>query len=170
MTGIIDAANVDLKSFSDAFYQRVCGARLQPVLEAIRGMYNAGILVEVTTLVVPDQNDSDEELGEIARFIASVSPDIPWHISRFHPDYEMQDTWITPEEALYRAVRLGEEAGLRYLYVGNSPGGQYEDTACPHCGGTVVHRRGFSVQKIDLDGNHCGHCSNALPFVVDGRN
>jgi len=127
MRGLIDAANVDLKSFSDEFYREHCGARLQPVLDTIGAMHQAGIHVEVTTLVVPGQNDSEPEL---ASFLAGISRDLPWHVTRFHPDYQV--TWIepTPVETIRRAVQIGREAGLRFVYAGNLRLPEAKDTLC----------------------------------------
>ncbi len=165
MKGVIDAANVDLKAFRDATYRKVCGARLQPVLDAITLLHEAGIWVEVTTLVVPGQNDSPSELRDIAHFIAGVSPDMPWHISRFHPDYKMMDVGPTPKETLLRAVEVGKEEGLHYVYVGNLPGAGHEDTHCPSCGQTVIRRFGYSVRN-ELRGDTCPHCGATLAMVV----
>ena len=140
----LDAANVDLKAFRDETYKKVCGARLQPVLDSLKKMKEPDIWVEVTTLVVPGMNDSDAELSEISRFIASeLGVETPWHVSRFHPDYKMYDRGPTPETALRRAYELGREAGLLYVYVGNLPGARLEDTHCPNCDRTVVERWGF---------------------------
>ena len=165
MKGVIDAANVDLKAFRDATYRKVCGARLQPVLDAIRLMHEAGIWVEVTTLVVPGQNDSPTELRDIAHFIAGVSPDMPWHISRFHPDYKMLNLEPTPRDTLLRAAEIGKEEGLRYVYVGNLPGTGYEDTHCPSCGRAVIRRYGYSVRS-ELHGDKCPQCGTALPVIT----
>src|SRR4030042_3979939 len=129
----LDAANVDLKGFREEAYKKVCGARLEPVLDSIRLMRGLGIWVEVTTLVVPGMNDGDEKLAAIARFIASVSPEIPWHISRFHPDYKYDQTPATPVETLRKAAALGKEVGLKFIYIGNV-WGESEDTVCPRWG------------------------------------
>jgi pyruvate formate lyase activating enzyme len=115
----LDAANVDLKSFRDEFYRRVCKGRLEPVLEAIAGLKERGIWVEVTTLIVPGKNDSEEELRDIAEFISGVSPEIPWHISRFYPQYEYGDSEATPLETLWKAEAIGREAKLRHIHLGN---------------------------------------------------
>ncbi len=131
MAGLIDAANVDLKAFTDDFYRRQCGGRLQPVLDAIAAMHAAGIHVEVTTLVVPERNDSEEQLGGIARFLADLSPDIPWHISRFHPDYRETGLPPTPMESMRRAEAAGREAGLHYVYLGNVLAGRQPGHALP---------------------------------------
>jgi len=166
MKGVIDAANVDLKSFSDAFYRTVCSARLRPVLEAIRLMYEAGMHLEVTTLVVPKQNDSEEELTQIAAFIAEISPDIPWHVSRFYPNYQDHSTPATPRETIRKATRIGREQGLRYVFAGNLPGEGDEDSVCPHCGHVVIVRSGYSIHARRLKGHHCGNCGTALPIVI----
>jgi pyruvate formate lyase activating enzyme len=164
MTGVVDAANVDLKAFTDEFYRELCGARLGPVLESIPAMHAAGVHVEVTTLVIPGRNDSEEELRKIAGFVAGVSPDVPWHVSRFHPDYELTDADWTPAESLERAVRAGREAGLRYVYVGNVASGE-TDTACPSCGTAVIRRRGYATAVAALEGSKCAVCGSALPVV-----
>ncbi len=165
MKGVIDAANVDLKAFRDATYRAVCGARLQPVLDAIQLLHRAGVWVEVTTLVVPGQNDGDAELRDIARFVASVSRDMPWHISRFHPDYRMLDRAATPRGTLLRAAEIGRDEGLRYVYVGNLPGTGHEDTHCPACGQVVIQRLGYSVRSA-LKGQACPYCGERLAVIV----
>ena len=165
MKGAIDAANIDLKAFRDSTYRKVCGARLDPVLDSIRLMHEAGIWLEITTLVIPGENDDPGELRDIARFIAGVSKDMPWHISRFHPDYKMMDTRATPPETLERAAAIGKEEGLRYVYIGNLPGAGHEDTFCPSCGRVVVQRLGYSVHS-SLRGDRCSHCGAQLPLVL----
>ena len=160
----LDAANVDLKAFRDETYRRVCGARLEPVLESIRLMRELGVWVEVTTLVVPGMNDSRAELGDIARFIAGVSVDMPWHVSRFHPDYKYTDTPATPVETLDLARDLGKQAGLRYIYVGNIRG-EGENTACPQCGRELIGRTGFTVTKNEVRGGACPHCGTHIAGV-----
>jgi pyruvate formate lyase activating enzyme len=166
MTGVIDAANVDLKSFSDEFYRKVCSAHLLPVLEAIRLMHQAGMHLEITTLVVPDKNDSEDELMQIASFIADISPDIPWHVSRFHPNYHDLTTPPTPRATIRAATRIGREEGLRYVFAGNLPGEGDEDTVCPHCGEVAIARSGYSIRAIRLKGNRCGNCGEVLPVVI----
>jgi pyruvate formate lyase activating enzyme len=160
----LDAANVDLKSFRDETYKKICGARLQPVLDSIRLMRELGIWVEVTTLVVPDLNDGDQEIGEIVRFIASVSPEIPWHISRFHPDYKYDQTPATPLETLRRARLLGNEAGLKYIYIGNV-WGESENTNCPQCGKALIRRSGFSIEENRVRGGKCSFCGSPVAGV-----
>ncbi len=165
MTGLIDAANIDLKSFSDDFYRSQCHGHLEPVLNSIRSMHEAGIHVEVTTLVVTGLNDSEDELRQIASFIAGVSRDMPWHISRFHPDYKELDNVPTPMSAIERAVRVGEEQGLRYIYVGNVRDTERQHTRCPECGTTVIRRSIMRVVDHNLAHGKCGACGAALPIV-----
>ena len=162
----LHAANVDLKSFSDQFYVKNCGARLQPVLDTLRAMKKRGIWLEVTTLVVPGQNDSAEELRELAAFLAKeVGVDTPWHVSRFRPEYEMMDAPQTPTETLRRAREMGLEAGLRYVYEGNVPGSDGENTYCYSCHRRLIHRFGFSiVENVVGPGSRCTYCG----AVIDG--
>ena len=160
----LDAANVDLKAFKDETYKKVCKARLAPVLDSIRRMKALGIWVEVTTLVVPGLNDGDDELAGIARFIASVDPDIPWHVSRFHPDYEYTDAPATPVATLERALAVGKREGLRYVYVGNV-GGFDENTHCPSCGKVLVGREGYRVGRNALKGSNCPSCGTRIAGV-----
>ena len=163
----LDAANVDLKGFTDEFYRRTCGAQLQPVLDSIRLMHQMGILVEVTTLIVPGHNDGDEELRQIARFLADISLDLPWHISRFVPHHKMTDVPPTPVETLHRAAEIGYETGLRYVYAGNVPGNRYENTYCPNCGEIAIQRFGYHTQ-LKLDGDRCKNCGHQLALVTEG--
>jgi pyruvate formate lyase activating enzyme len=162
----LDAANVDLKAMSDRFYREICGARLQPVQETLRELWGRGIWVEVTTLLIPHQNDTVEELRALARFLASISPDLPWHVSGFHPAYRLTKEPPTPAASLHEARRIGLEEGLRYVYTGNIPGSGGEDTRCPGCGRTVVTRRGFSVLQthLSLQGT-CASCGAPVPGI-----
>jgi pyruvate formate lyase activating enzyme len=162
---VLHAANVDLKSFSDSYYRKVCGATLAPVLDTIRRMRERGIWVEVTTLIVPGRNDSDEELTALARWLASVDRDVPWHVSAFHPTYRMLDVPPTRAGALHRAARIGQQAGLRHVYTGNVPGDSWEDTACPACGRPLVRRRGFAVLENALVDGRCPACRFAVAGV-----
>jgi len=158
MAKFVDAANIDLKSFSETFYQKICGAKLAPVLESIKLIHKAGIWLEITTLVVPDQNDSEKELAQIAKFIASVDRNIPWHISRFHPDFKMTDSYPTPLETLEKAYQIGKKAGLKYIYLGNVITETGENTFCPKCGALAIRRTGYLTEVLGVDKN--GNCSN----------
>lgn len=166
MAGVIDAANVDLKAFDDRFYRERCRARLAPVLKAIRTMHEHGIFIEITTLVVPGENDDRDELRRIAEFIVSLSPDVPWHVSRFHPQYKQTDREWTPSDTIFRTLEIGKKAGLKYVYAGNLPAGDYENTYCPTCGHMVIERSGFSSRKTGLSGNRCANCDEQLNLVV----
>lgn len=162
----MDAANVDLKAFTDEFYRRICGARLQPVLDSLKLMKALGTWVEVTTLVIPTLNDSEEELRDIATFIAQeLGVDTPWHVSRFHPMYRMQDKPSTPLATLQRAHEIGLEAGLRYVYQGNVPGRGGEDTYCPGCQRPVIRRFGFSVLENRAPDGKCAYCGTVIAGV-----
>jgi pyruvate formate lyase activating enzyme len=158
---------VDLKSMSAKTY-RSLGGRLANVLEGIRMAVEMGFWVEVVTLVVPGLNDSDEELREAGDFLASVSPDIPWHVTAFHRDYKMTGPDNTPPETLLRAARIGKEAGIRYVYAGNLPGmvRSLENTYCHNCNELLVERVGFHVMQYRVkEGGRCPSCSSAIPGV-----
>ena len=160
----LDAANVDLKAFRDETYKKICGARLEPVLDSIRLMRELGVWIEVTTLVVPGMNDGDEELTAIARFIASVNSEIPWHISRFHPDYKYTQAPATPVETLQKAATLAKEAGLKFIYIGNV-WGEAEATVCPRCGKVLIRRSGFAVEENRVKAGKCYSCGSPIPGV-----
>jgi pyruvate formate lyase activating enzyme len=161
----LDAANIDLKSFSDAFYKKICGARLQPVLDTLKLYRELKIWLEVTTLVIPGENDSDEDLGGCARFVAEqLGREVPWHVSGFRPTYLLTERPPTPPETLRRARRIGQAAGLQFVYEGNVPG-EGEDTLCPNCGKIVIARYGYAVRANRLHEGHCPDCSAAVPGV-----
>ncbi len=162
----LDGANVDLKFFNEETYRKICGASLEPVLSTIRLMKKMGIWIEITTLVVPGLNDGEEELRDIAAFIAGVDPDIPWHVSRFHPDYEYTDAPATPTATLKAAQAVGENEGLKHIYIGNLLG-ESEDTKCPNCGRIVVRRLGFDVVSTELAGSKCAFCGTPIAGVFD---
>jgi pyruvate formate lyase activating enzyme len=163
---VLQLFKVDLKSFRQENY-RALGGRLETVLETIRLLHREGIWVEVVTLVVPGFNDSDAELTDIARFLASVSPDIPWHVTAFHRDYRMTDPSPTSVGGLIRAAAIGKEAGLRFVYAGNLPGkaGTLENTLCPSCHDTLIERRGFAVLRNTMVNGRCPSCTTAIPGV-----
>jgi pyruvate formate lyase activating enzyme len=162
----LDAINVDLKAFSDDTYAKVMKAHLTPVLACLEELVKCGVWVEVTTLVVPGMNDSDQELGDIAQWIAQhLGPDVPWHVSRFHGDFEMGHTPATPVATLHRAVELGRSAGLHYVYGGNIPGDDSESTACPNCQAKLIERAGFTIAANRLTDGHCPACHRAIAGV-----
>lgn len=158
----LDAANVDLKSYRDEFYKNYCGAHLGPVMDSLRKMKELGIWVEVTTLVIPTLNDGIDELKGIAQFIYSLGAETPWHVSRFYPRYKMTSTPPTTTETLLSALKIGSDAGLKYIYVGNVPGGKGENTYCFNCGKLLIKRYGFSVETIALEKNACSYCGTVL--------
>ncbi len=164
MEPLIDAVNIDLKSFRDPYYRKICGATLEPVLESIERTIRKGIWVEVTTLVIPGLNDSIEELRDIARFLAALSSDIPWHVSRFFPAYEMTDVAPTPERTLLKARDIGREEGLRHVYTGNLPGGE-DDTLCPGCGELLLERVGLQLVGNHLKSGACPSCELPLAGI-----
>jgi len=163
LAGLIDGANIDLKSFSDGFYRRLCSARLAPVLDAIQAYYESGIWIEITTLIIPGENDSPDELRETARFIRSLSPDIPWHISRYYPRYRHHGAGPTSVESLEEAREIGLGEGLLYVYTGNVAGHAGEHTFCPSCGQQVITRRGFFVEKKAMQDGSCSRCGQNIP-------
>ncbi len=163
----LNAFKVDLKGLNDRRYREL-GGRLGPILDAIRHIHQMGFWLEIVTLVVPRFNDSNEELEDIARFIAVVSTDIPWHVTAFHEDYKMAGSGNTPASTLFRAAAIGRNAGLKFVYAGNLPGraGSWEDTCCPECQSTLIRRRGFVVleNRIGADGL-CPDCSTPIPGI-----
>ena len=165
LKGYLDAANVDLKSFSEDFYQNNCAAHLEPVLENIRLMKKLGIWVEITTLVIPKLNDSVDELTQIANFIASVGKEIPWHISRFHPNYKMLDATATPVSILKKAYDIGKKVGLRYIYIGNVLG-KGEETRCHNCQESLIKRMGFEVLENRIKEGICPFCKTKIDGVI----
>lgn len=163
----LDGYKIDLKSMQDRHYREMGGV-LQHVLDTIKMVKEMGLWVEVVTLVIPGFNDSNEELWEASRFLCSVSPDIPWHVTAYHPDYQMEDAPPTPASTLQRAAEIGQEAGLKYVYAGNLPGrvGSLEDTPCPHCGKALIKRKGFWVieNRITSEGK-CPDCGESIAGV-----
>ncbi len=169
LTPHLDAYKIDLKTMQDRHYRRELGGVLQNVLDTIRWVHEAGIWLEVLTLIVPGFNDSTDELYDAARYIASISVDIPWHVTAFHPDYKMMDTPPTTAATLVRAAEIGAEAGLRYVYAGNLPGRceDWEDTRCPTCNTTLIGRSGYMITSNSLAraGGRCPQCGTAIPGI-----
>jgi pyruvate formate lyase activating enzyme len=165
----VDLYKVDLKSFNDRRYHEL-GGRIGPILASIRQIHEMGFWLEVVTLIVPEFNDSDQELGEIAQFLSEISPEIPWHVTAFHKDYKMLGPENTPAATLLRAAGIGRAAGLKYVYAGNLPGQteSWENTRCPHCRATLVERSGFRVlhSRLGKDGS-CPHCQMRIAGIWD---
>ncbi|HIE50213.1 MAG TPA: AmmeMemoRadiSam system radical SAM enzyme [Armatimonadetes bacterium] len=162
----LTAANVDLKYFSAQTYREVSGGQLEPVLETLKWLKQLGVWVEVTTLVLPGINDSEAELGRLAEFIAGeLGVETPWHLSRFHPDYQLTELPPTPPETLRRAHTIGLKAGLRYVYLDGLPGNPAESTHCSRCGERLIHRFGYQVLANRLRGGTCPACGTPLDGV-----
>ena len=163
----LDAANVDLKFFDDNLYQKVCGARLQPVLDSLKWMKKKKIWVEVTTLVIPGYTDQGNQFEEIAKFIKKeLGEETPWHISRFYPAYKMMDVPPTPVETIYRAYEIGKKIGLKYVYAGNLPTDSRENTYCPKCKELNIKRIGYEIERFDKDGR-CRKCGENLNLILN---
>ena len=164
----LHAANVDVKFPDDARYRRHTGGTLGPVLATLRTLWQAGRWVEATTLVIPGLNDAPDDLKRVADLLVAVSPDLPWHVSRFHPDFCLTDRPPTPATTLRQALEIGRAAGLRYVYPGNLFGHDGETTRCPSCGRSVIGRSGYQVTGLDLDGGRCRGCGTTIAGVFDG--
>lgn len=162
---VLDAANIDLKFFKEQSYRRIARARLAPILDAIRLYHELGVWLEVTTLLVPGLNDSEQELRQIAEFICSVGRQIPWHVTQYYPAYKMRDRPPTPVETLRRARAIGSETGLRYVYEGNVPGEGGENTYCHKCQTLLIERYGFYVRSNRIRDGRCPACGTLIDGV-----
>lgn len=160
----IDAINIDLKG-NDDFYKKICGARVEPVLQNINLFKELGAWVEITTLIIPDLNDSDEFLRQTAKFIKSIDPSIPWHVTQFYPTYKLLNKPGTPVSTLKQARKIGFEEGLKFVYTGNIPGEAGENTYCPACKNVVIERFGFFVNKINIKKSRCTGCGTIIEGV-----
>ncbi len=161
----LDGANVDLKAFNENFYKEFCKAKLEPVKETLKLMKSLGILVEVTTLIIPGLNDDKKELENLASFlVGSIGAETPWHISRFHPTYRLTDRSSTPVETLEMAREIGIKSGLKYVYTGNVPGENGENTFCYNCGQLLIDRWGFTIRKNLIKDSRCPNCD----ALIDG--
>ena len=164
MAPYLHAANIDLKSFSDKFYRDICGAHLPPILESIKLHKKLGIWTEVTTLVIPNLNDSEENLTQIAEFLSDLGVDIPWHVSRFYPAYKLIDLPSTTLETLRKAKEIGEEAGLRYVYQGNVLG-EGENTYCHNCGKPLIERYNYRIFQNKIIDSSCFFCGAEIDGI-----
>ena len=162
----VDLYKVDLKSFQDRNYRKL-GGLLNNVLDTIQRLHAMGFWLEIVTLVIPGFNDSNEELRDIARFLAKISPDIPWHITAFHQDYKMTDPDNTPVATLLRAADIGKTEGLNFIYAGNLPSrvGNWENTYCPGCGELLIERTGYRIRVARFKNGACQKCSRPIPGV-----
>lgn len=161
----LDAANVDLKAFSAEFYQETCGAKLEPVLDTLRLLKKNKVWIEVTTLLIPEKNDNKKKLAELAQFIKDeLGPETPWHISRFYPAHQMDNVLPTTVESIHKAYEIGKKAGLKYVYAGNIPGDNKENTFCAKCGALNIKRTGYEIARLDKDGK-CFKCNSGLDLL-----
>ena len=162
----LDAANIDLKGYSESFYREVVHAMLGEVLDSIVEYKRLGIWIELTTLIIPDYNDSDPELAGLARFIADkVGVETPWHVTQYYPTYKLTASPRTPVETLRRARRIGLDAGLRYVYEGNVPGEGGENTCCPGCSELLIRRQGFFVEENRIREGKCPSCGTTIDGI-----
>jgi pyruvate formate lyase activating enzyme len=160
----LDGNDIDLKG-DDDFYKKICGARLQPVLDTIKLMKELGVWIEITTLIIPTYNDSEKTINGIIDFILSVDPAIPWHVSQFYPTYELLDLPRTPVETLRWARETGLKRGIKYVYTGNVPGEGGENTYCPKCGELLIERSGYRIRQNKIKEGHCFKCTETLDGV-----
>ncbi len=166
ITPYLDAANIDLKGFTEEFYRKYTGARLEPVKRNIATLaHTPEVWIEVTTLLIPDLNDSNPELEAMAAWLAEVDPEMPWHVTAFHPDYKLQDRPPTSTAALERAYQIGKAAGLKYVYVGNVLAADRENTRCPHCNALLVQRAGYRIKTSWQTPGICSTCQTPLAGV-----
>jgi pyruvate formate lyase activating enzyme len=164
----IDAANIDLKSFNNDFYEKICGGKLKPVLKTLKRMKKAGIFLEVTTLLISGKNDSKKEIEQIARFINNeLGKDTPWHISAFHPCFKMTDIKRTSADTIHKAIEIGQKHGLNYIYSGNIFGDDFESTICPKCKNKVIERKGFYVIENRIKNGKCMECGYNINGIFE---
>ncbi len=167
LKGVIDAMNIDVKAFREEFYRKICGGKLAPVIRACTLAYELGIHVELTYLIIPEHNDSDDELREFSKWVVdSLSHSVPVHFSAFHPDYRLREVPRTPNSTLMRAYDIAKQAGIDFVYLGNVYAGDKDDTRCPKCGSVVIERDGFFVSGTDLKDGKCGRCGADLNLVL----
>jgi pyruvate formate lyase activating enzyme len=167
MAPYLDAFRVDIKSFSEDFYRKICGARLAPVLESTKLAKELGMHVEVITLVIPTKNDSREEIAQIVRWVRdNLGVDTPMHFTRFHPMYRMDDLPSTPTDTLEMAHDIAKKEGMRFVYTGNVPGHKYENTYCPKCNALLIERRDFAVSAMRIKDGKCPECGEGVPVVM----
>jgi len=163
----LDGANIDLKSFSDDFYKKYCSARLQPVLETIAAMKAIGIWVEVTTLLIPSLNDDPREISGLISFLYGLDENIPWHVSRFFPQYKLMDLPPTEAGLIHDILQMGADKGLKFLYGGNVADSQWSNTRCWQCRETLIERSGYHIENLGLQSGHCRFCGVEIPGIWD---
>lgn len=163
----LDAINVDLKSVDNDFYKHNCSAKLAPVLDNLKTLKQEQVHLEITTLIIPSHSDDIDMLNRLAEFIAvELDADTPWHLSKFYPDvsWKLKNLPITGEDIIYQAYEIGKDVGLKYVYVGNIPGDQKENTYCPKCDELAIRRLGYNIERFDSNGR-CAYCDRSLDIV-----
>jgi pyruvate formate lyase activating enzyme len=166
LSPMLNAFRVDIKAFTDSFYREICGAHLQPVLDATVVAKELGMHIETVTLVIPGLNDSMEEMDELIRWVRDhLGPDTPMHFTRFHPDYKMTDRHSTPVETLEKIYGHARDLGMRHPYLGNVFGHRYENTYCPECGTLLIERAGYALRFRELDGKRCAACGEPVHYI-----
>jgi pyruvate formate lyase activating enzyme len=167
-TGLLDAMNIDIKSFNEDFYRDVCGARLKPVLECVENAKKAGIWVELTTLLIEGKNDSDKEIEDICKFVKSIDREMPIHFSAFHGAYKMTDVPPTSHETLNRAYEIAKSMHLEYVYIGNILDDERQNSYCPACGELLIERSGYQhVDNKMVRTNHCPRCGYGIKGIFE---
>jgi pyruvate formate lyase activating enzyme len=162
---LLDAADIDLKAFTEDFYNRICGGRLKPVLDALVVLRQEQVWLEITNLVIPTLNDDPKKIREMCRWIVKeLGPDVPIHFSRFFPYYKLKDLPPTPPETLNDARKIAMDAGIRYAYIGNMRS-EAENTYCHKCRKLVIERIGYFVKQVNMAQGKCGFCGTAMPGV-----
>ncbi|HSV42439.1 MAG TPA: AmmeMemoRadiSam system radical SAM enzyme [Methanomassiliicoccales archaeon] len=164
LEGVVDAMNIDVKAFHDDFYKGICKAKFAPVVRTVEVAHEIGIHVELTYLIIPGKNDDAQELKRFCEWAQGIDPEIPVHFSRFHPDYKMTDVPATPMKTMEMAHRSAQEAGLKFIYLGNMRSSA-EDTTCPDCGSTVIRRSYYDVEMVEYDNGRCRRCGRSLGIV-----
>ncbi|MCK5221446.1 MAG: AmmeMemoRadiSam system radical SAM enzyme, partial [Candidatus Aminicenantes bacterium] len=162
---LMDGANIDLKSFSEKFYSEQCGGRLAPVIETIKKLNYSDCWLELTTLLIPELNTSEKEIEMLVSFIAETNSEIPWHVSRFFPHYQVGDKEPTDTGLIENVLNNAEKNGIKYVYGGNFDSGKWGDTRCHECGETLINRRGYHIAEIGLAHGKCENCSEEIPGV-----
>lgn len=164
--GAMDAANIDVKGFTERFYKEIAGGRLRPVLDNTKAAFESGVHVEITYLIIPGENDSSDEIGSFSEWVGKdLSPELPVHFTRFHPDYKMMDHRPTPVGTMEKAREIARKAGLVHVYIGNMAGVDHNDTTCPRCGSLLISRTHLSVKLTGLRGDACSKCGTRLHGV-----
>lgn len=169
MDGLLDAMNIDLKAFSERFYNKYCGAKLNEVLDGIEMAFKKGIWIELTTMLIPGENDSSDELKKAARFISNLSKNIPWHITAFHPEYKMTDKSPTSVESIRGAVDIGRAEGLKFIYGGNISDPDLESTHCSKCNKLLIRRSWVDVEVVGMEDGRCKYCGTKIPGIWDSQ-